>query len=46
MVSSVSLGKSPQRLGTDIASLPGLLIPGAIHIVAERLSPDVQGQIQ
>jgi NCS1 family nucleobase:cation symporter-1 len=29
-------GPIAQRLGTDIAWLPGLLIPGAIHIVTER----------
>jgi nucleobase:cation symporter-1, NCS1 family len=39
---SFYMGPIAQRLGTDIAWLPGLLVPGAIHIVAERLSPDVQ----
>jgi nucleobase:cation symporter-1, NCS1 family len=29
-------GPIAQRLGTDIAWLPGLLLPGAIYIVAER----------
>jgi NCS1 family nucleobase:cation symporter-1 len=35
-------GPIAARLGTDIAWLPGLLVPGAIHIFAERVSPDVQ----
>jgi NCS1 family nucleobase:cation symporter-1 len=33
---SFYVGPIAQRLGADIAWLPGLLVPGALHIVAER----------
>jgi NCS1 family nucleobase:cation symporter-1 len=33
---SFYVGPIAQRLGADIAWLPGLLVPGALHIIAER----------